>query len=83
MTDRLEYPPPAITALKRWAPPPPLAGFLALLILMFAVAYGVGTTAGPVAPGMRSTGGDTPRFDTNPRGPHGHGGGTVGTGGAR
>lgn len=42
------------------APPPALCGFLLLLALIFAVSYGVGVGAGPVAPGMRgdSTSGD-------------------------
>ncbi|MGW6983994.1 hypothetical protein ACWGE1_31895 [Streptomyces sp. NPDC054932] len=79
MTDRLEYPTLVITALKRWAPPPALFGFLALLIVMFTVAYGVGAGAGPVAPGMRSTEVDTPGLDGDPGRPHGHTGGTGGT----
>lgn len=42
----------------RWGPPPALTGFVVLLLAMFALAYGVGAAAGPVAPGMRSTVGD-------------------------
>nr|WP_240982404.1 hypothetical protein [Streptomyces sp. S3(2020)] len=37
-------------------PPPALCGFLLLLALVFAVSYGVGAAAGPVAPGMHGTG---------------------------
>lgn len=33
-------------------PMPLLVGFVALLAVLFAVAYGVGRSAGPVAPGM-------------------------------
>ncbi|WP_405452387.1 hypothetical protein [Streptomyces erythrochromogenes] len=47
---------PATTG--RWGPPPALTGFVVLLLAMFALAYGVGSAAGPVAPGMRSTVGD-------------------------
>lgn len=53
--------------LRKLAPPPALCGFLLLLALMFAVSYGVGAAAGPVAPGMHGTGTSS-------------GGGTVGTG---
>ncbi|MFJ4863632.1 MULTISPECIES: hypothetical protein [unclassified Streptomyces] len=81
MTDRPQYPNPVITTLKQWAPPPALVGFLALLICMFAAAYAVGASAGPVAPGMRSGEIDAPAFDGDLGGPHGHSGGT-GTGGA-
>ncbi|MFJ6483614.1 MULTISPECIES: hypothetical protein [unclassified Streptomyces] len=79
MTDRLEYPTPAITALKRWAPPPALAGFVALLIVMFGAAYAVGAGAGPVAPGMRSTEVEGPAFVGDLGRPHGHGSATGGT----
>ncbi|MFJ3965069.1 hypothetical protein [Streptomyces sp. NPDC090036] len=82
MADRLEYPTLAITALKRWAPPPALTGFLALLIAMFALSYAVGSAAGPVAPGMRSTEIDGPGFVGDPARPHGHTAGP-GTGGTR
>ncbi|MFD5413926.1 hypothetical protein [Streptomyces nojiriensis] len=79
MTDRLEYPTLAITALKRWAPPPALPGFVALLIVMFGVAYAVGASAGPVAPGMRSTEVGSPALVGDLGRPHGHSGGTGGT----
>ncbi|MER6299026.1 hypothetical protein ABT247_05540 [Kitasatospora sp. NPDC001539] len=32
-------------------------GFALLLVVVFAVAYGVGRQAGPVAPGLRPSGG--------------------------
>ncbi|MES5820599.1 hypothetical protein [Streptomyces sp. RG80] len=43
--------------LRKSAPPPALCGFLLLLALIFAVSYGVGAAAGPVAPGMHGTAG--------------------------
>ncbi|MFF4262757.1 hypothetical protein ACFY7Y_17080 [Streptomyces virginiae] len=79
MTDRPPYPTLAITALRRWAPPPALAGFVALLIVMFGAAYAVGASAGPVAPGMRSTEVGSPGFVGDLGRPHGHPGGTGGT----
>ncbi|MFF4104433.1 hypothetical protein [Streptomyces sp. NPDC001903] len=65
-------------AVGRWAPPPALAAFVVLLLAMFALAYGVGAAAGPVAPGMHSSRTD-PGHPGNP-GPHGNGdpGGTGG-----
>ncbi|MFI1279819.1 hypothetical protein ACH4U5_03510 [Streptomyces sp. NPDC020858] len=45
-------------AWPRWAPPPALAGFVVLLVTMFALSYGVGSAAGPVAPGMHPSGTD-------------------------
>ncbi|MER6448152.1 hypothetical protein [Streptomyces venezuelae] len=75
MTDRPQYPTLATTALRRWAPPPALLGFVALLVVMFAAAYGVGASAGPVAPGMHATDVGDPAFDENPGRPHGHTGG--------
>lgn len=41
---------------RRLLPPPALCGFLLLLVLVFSVSYAVGSTAGPVAPGMYGTG---------------------------
>ncbi|MEU6017923.1 hypothetical protein ABZ826_28950 [Streptomyces sp. NPDC047515] len=40
---------------RRFTPVPyaPLGGFLLLLVALFAVSYGVGHLAGPVAPDMR------------------------------
>ncbi|CAL9448628.1 hypothetical protein AB0N23_23465 [Streptomyces sp. NPDC052644] len=40
-----------------------LGGFLVLLVALFAVSYVVGTTAGPVAPGLRP--GDSAPTDTS------------------
>lgn len=40
---------------RAWRPPPALLGFLVLLVVVFAVAYQVGSSVGPVAPGMRSS----------------------------
>ncbi|MFJ6728011.1 MULTISPECIES: hypothetical protein [unclassified Streptomyces] len=42
--------------LRRFLPPPALCGFLLLLVLLGAFSYAVGSTAGPVAPGMHGTG---------------------------
>lgn len=40
-------------AAKEWyGPPAALGGFMLLLAVTFAVAYGVGSLAGPVNPGM-------------------------------
>ncbi|MCX5292421.1 MULTISPECIES: hypothetical protein [unclassified Streptomyces] len=41
---------------RRLLPPPALCGFLLLLVLIFSVAYAVGSAAGPVAPGIHGTG---------------------------
>ncbi|MEU6298333.1 hypothetical protein [Streptomyces erythrochromogenes] len=73
--------PPASTG--RWGPPPALTGFVVLLLAMFALAYGVGSAAGPVAPGMRSTVGDA--GPAEPGGGMGSMGGGMGgmNGGAR
>ncbi|MFD6185234.1 hypothetical protein [Streptomyces goshikiensis] len=80
MTQRPQSPAPAAASgVGRWAPPPALVGFLVLLGLMFAGAYAVGSAAGPVAPGMRSSDPGTTGSDRDPVAPHGHGG----TGGAR
>lgn len=38
--------------LRRCTPPAALTGFLALLVVVFAVAYATGSAAGPVAPGL-------------------------------
>ncbi|WP_327417774.1 hypothetical protein [Streptomyces sp. NBC_01233] len=57
-------------AWPRWAPPPALAGFVVLLAAVFALSYGVGSAAGPVAPGLHRTGTDA-----------GSGGGMGGMGG--
>ncbi len=43
------------TAVKRFLPPPALAGFLVMLVVMFFGAHAVGSAVGPVAPGMHST----------------------------
>ncbi|MFB7913519.1 hypothetical protein [Streptomyces sp. NPDC056061] len=55
------------SARRRSVPVPyaPLGGFLLLLVALFAVSYGVGHLAGPVAPDMRGV----PRHDDAP-GPH-------------
>ncbi|THA50158.1 hypothetical protein E6R62_25965 [Streptomyces sp. A1136] len=70
----------AYPSLRRWVPPPALTGFLTLLVVVFCLSYGVGSAAGPAAPGMHSG-----RIDTAPvggdggsSGRHGHGG-TSGT----
>ncbi|MGW7437637.1 hypothetical protein [Streptomyces sp. NPDC054849] len=60
----------------RWAPPPALAGFVVLLAAMFALSYGVGAAAGPVAPGMRPSGTGPGSVSDTPGG-----GGTGGMGG--
>lgn len=57
---------------------PLLAGFVALLAVLFAAAYGVGRLAGPVAPGMHRV---APGTVPAPTAPSGHG--THGTHGTR
>ncbi|QLH26721.1 hypothetical protein HYQ63_01665 [Streptomyces sp. Rer75] len=38
--------------MRRVLPPPALAGFLVLLVVLMAASYAVGRAAGPVAPGI-------------------------------
>ncbi|WP_257231526.1 hypothetical protein [Streptomyces sp. Rer75] len=38
--------------VRRVLPPPALAGFLVLLVVLMAASYAVGRAAGPVAPGI-------------------------------
>ncbi|MCX4694763.1 hypothetical protein [Streptomyces sp. NBC_01408] len=61
---------------RLWLPPPALTGFLVLLALMFTASYGVGSLAGPVAPGMHPGGGGPGPVvgDLPGTGRHGHGG---------
>jgi hypothetical protein len=66
------------TATPRWAPPPAPAGFVLLLLALFAVSYGVGSAAGPVAPGMHSS-----RTDPGGMGGMGGMGGGTHSGGGR
>ncbi|MFD9887472.1 hypothetical protein ACFWZT_39080 [Streptomyces alboflavus] len=68
-----------------WRPPPALLGFLVLLVVVFAVAYQVGSSMGPVAPGMRSSTPDGGAGDDKDGGSGGgsdggHGGGHGGHG---
>ncbi|MET9607887.1 hypothetical protein ABZZ17_22920 [Streptomyces sp. NPDC006512] len=69
----------ASTSSRRWAPPPALTGFVLLLAAVFALSYGVGAAAGPVAPGMRPDRTGSPG-DSVPHG--GTDGGTDGADGA-
>ncbi len=80
MADEQQSAVQAPAATGRWGPPPALTGFVVLLLAMFALAYGVGSAAGPVAPGMRSTVGDAGSPERS-----GPGGGNMGghTGGDR
>ncbi|MFE9928853.1 hypothetical protein [Streptomyces sp. NPDC005533] len=64
--------------LRRGAPPPALAGFVVLLAALFALSYGVGAAAGPVAPGLHRTGTGTGTGSGSTGGSHG-GGGMSGT----
>ncbi|MGD3106051.1 hypothetical protein [Streptomyces sp. YGL11-2] len=57
----------------RFLPARPVVGFLALLALLFALSYAVGTAVGPVAPGLHPA--DRPRTGTTePTGDGGMGG---------
>ncbi|MFG2335244.1 hypothetical protein [Streptomyces yangpuensis] len=68
MTEEQQSAVQAPAATGRWGPPPALTGFVVLLLAMFALAYGVGAAAGPVAPGMRSTVGDADSAEPGGRG---------------
>lgn len=65
------------SSIRRVLPAPSVAGFVLLLIVLFAGSYLVGTVSGPVAPGMRPIHGDSgvPTTDEH--------GGTGGTHGMR
>ncbi|MFH9072520.1 hypothetical protein [Streptomyces alboflavus] len=63
-----------------WRPPPALLGFLVLLVVVFAVAYQVGSSVGPVAPGMRSSTPDGGAGDDKDGGSGGGSGGGHGGG---
>ncbi|MFF4317769.1 hypothetical protein [Streptomyces sp. NPDC001568] len=71
--------------LRRWAPPAALTGFVLLLLAVFALSYGVGTAAGPVAPGIRPDRTGTPGSSVPHEGDMGAEGaaGTGSGGGAR
>ncbi|MFE2273349.1 hypothetical protein ACFXB4_29455 [Streptomyces lavendulae] len=71
MAEHQRSPGDADPAPRRWVPPPALAGFLLLLVVVFCLSYGVGSAAGPVAPGMHS--GDA---DADPAPVGGAGGGS-------
>ncbi|MFD0448662.1 hypothetical protein ACFQ10_50005 [Streptomyces indonesiensis] len=49
-------PPPGGRVAVRSIAPAALCGFLLLLVVVFAASYAVGTSVGPVAPGMHRTG---------------------------
>ncbi|RSS58283.1 hypothetical protein, partial [Streptomyces sp. WAC06614] len=53
---------------RDWTPPPALAGFVILLAALFALSYGVGSAAGPVAPGMHPSGPGTGSGSVSPGG---------------
>ncbi|MEU9113754.1 hypothetical protein AB0D04_18725 [Streptomyces sp. NPDC048483] len=66
---------------QRLLPARPVIGFVALLAVLFALSYGVGAVAGPVAPGLHPAGGA--RTGGPEPGPHGDMGGMHGMGGMR
>lgn len=76
MVERQQSPGGAYPSLRRCVPPPALTGFLTLLVVTFCLSYGVGSAAGPVAPGMHSGRSDTAPVggDGGSSGRHGHGG---------
>lgn len=47
---------PLVERLSSVRPAKPVIGFVALLAVLFLCAYGAGSAAGPVAPGMRPSG---------------------------
>ena len=65
--------------VQRWSPPAALTGFVLLLLAVFALSYGVGAAAGPVAPGMRPDRTGTPGSSVPHEGDMGAAG-TAGTG---
>ncbi|MFD3872689.1 hypothetical protein [Streptomyces sp. NPDC058623] len=67
--------------VQRWSPPPALTGFVLLLLAVFALSYGVGAAAGPVAPGIRPDRTGTPGSSVPHEGDMG-GAGPAGTGSA-
>ncbi|MCJ1676233.1 hypothetical protein MTF65_02425 [Streptomyces sp. APSN-46.1] len=83
MAQPQQFPAGVYLSLRRCVPPPALTGFVVLLGLMFCLSYVIGAAAGPVAPGMHSSGtGAAPEVGSPGR--HGHGGsGGTQTGGAR
>ncbi|WP_125534246.1 hypothetical protein [Streptomyces sp. WAC 06725] len=54
-----------VRRLSSVLPAKPVLGFVALLVVLFACAYGAGAAAGPVAPGMRP-GGQAPGAPQQP-----------------
>ncbi|MEU9122644.1 hypothetical protein AB0C96_22735 [Streptomyces sp. NPDC048506] len=76
-------------AVARLLPARPVVAFIALLAVLFALSYGAGALAGPVAPGLHPAGGtrtgpNTPADEGDMGGMHGMGAGaprpvTVGT----
>ncbi|MEV7426416.1 MULTISPECIES: hypothetical protein [unclassified Streptomyces] len=52
MADQRQQVPQLSDVLVRWVPPPALTGFLVLLVAVFGLSYGIGSSVGPVAPGM-------------------------------
>lgn len=87
MAERQQSPDNTYSRLRRCVPPPVLTGFLTLLVVTFCLSYGVGSAAGPVAPGMHSSRSDTTTTtggDGGSSGRHGHGGaGGTHSGGGR
>ncbi|WP_314178471.1 hypothetical protein [Streptomyces winkii] len=67
----------AAAPFRRWLPAPSVAGFVLLLAMLFALSYAAGSSAGPVAPGMRpvhgGSGGSEPGGHEEMRGTHGLG----------
>ncbi|MEV5598399.1 hypothetical protein [Streptomyces sp. NPDC052496] len=47
---------PFVRRLSSVLPAKPVIGFVALLAVLFVCAYGAGSAAGPVAPGLRPSG---------------------------
>ncbi|MGW1376839.1 hypothetical protein ACWD6P_21560 [Streptomyces sp. NPDC002446] len=67
-------------AVRRLLPARPVIGFVVLLAALFALSYGAGALAGPVAPGLHPaggspSGGSAPADDGDMGGMHGMGAG--------
>ncbi|WP_200262649.1 hypothetical protein [Streptomyces sp. HSG2] len=75
MLDVPQSPRVAGVTLRVPLPAPALWGFLLLLVALFAVSYAVGSTVGPVAPGLHGSSTPGGSGDTGGNTGHTHHGG--------
>lgn len=74
-------PAPALRAWPQRLPAPTFWGFLALLAVLFAAAYCVGSAVGPVSPGLRPVNSSGSSGASGASGASGSGQGSGGSGG--